>query len=102
MITPAFQSYLVAIPCAVTAVVLAYDVKRAMAPRIAGERWWRQWRAGATVVAASAATFLNGATGSLWLKRVVMGGFVLACLVVLRCSIPLKRLVEETLEGRRP
>lgn len=101
MISPAFLSYLIAIPCGVTAAVFVYDVKRAVTPRIVGEQRWRYRRAIATVGAVAAAALLHGGVSPLWLQRLEMAAFVLACVVVLGCSIPLKRLVEKSLQSRR-
>jgi len=101
VISSGLQSVVVVISGGITAAVLVYDVNRAIVPRIFGEQRWRRWRAIATVTAVAAVAFLHRGVGPLWLKRIVMAGFVLSFLVILRCSIPLKRLVERSLESRR-
>ena len=101
MISPGLHSVLVAIPCGVTAAVLVYDLNRAIVPRIRGEEPWRRWRALSTVTAIAAVAFLQRGFGPLWVKRLAMGLFLVACAVVLRCSVPLKRLVERSLQRRR-
>jgi hypothetical protein len=101
VISSGLQSVVVVISGGITAVVLAYDVNRAIVPRIFGEQRWRRWRAVATVTAVAAVAFLQKGVSPLWLKRIVMAAFVLSLLVILRCSIPLKRLVERSLQSRR-
>jgi hypothetical protein len=101
VISSGLQSVLVTISCGVVAAVLVYDVNRAIVPRISGEQRWRRWRSAATVTALAAMAFLHRGVGPLWLKRTGVAAFVLACAVVLRCSIPLKRLVERSVQSRR-
>jgi hypothetical protein len=101
VISLGFQSVVVMISGGITAAVLVYDVKRAIVPRIFGEQRWRRWRAVATVIAVAAVAFLQREVGPLWLKRIVMAAFALSFVVVLGCSIPLKRLVERSLQSRR-
>lgn len=101
MISSGLQSVVVVISGGVTAAVLVYDVNRAIVPRLFGEQRWRRWRAVATVTAVAAVALLHRGVGPLGLKRMVMAAFVLSCVVILRCSIPLKRLVERSLRSRR-
>lgn len=101
VIVSGLQSVLVAISSVVVAAVLVYDVNRAIVPRILGEQGWRRWRAAGTLTALAAASFLHRGVGPLWLKRTGITAVVLACAVVLRCSIPLKRLVERSVQSRR-
>ena len=101
MMSPAVHAGLVAVPWAVAAAVLAYDVDRSFRPRITGERVWRRGRAAAGVVAGAAAAFLHWATTTIAVKRLVLGIFFVACLIVLRCSVPLKRLVQHAVDERK-
>jgi hypothetical protein len=83
-----------------TALVLAYDAKRAVLPRIEGERLWRQRRAMATSTAVVAFGVLQRVRGPIWVKPVALLAFAVACAVVLWCSVPLKRLVANALRNR--
>lgn len=101
MMSPALHAGLVAVPWAVAAAVLVYDVDRSFRPRLTGERVWRRGRAVAGIIAGAAAAFLHWAVATIAIKRIVFGIFVIACLVVLRCSIPLKRLVQHAVDERK-
>jgi hypothetical protein len=83
-----------------TAFVLGYDTKRAVWPRIAGERPWRQRRAMATTAAVVAFSVLYRVRGPVCVKPVALLAFAVACAVVLWCSVPLKRLVAKALRNR--
>ncbi len=101
MISPVLHAGLVAVPCAVAAAVLAYDVDRSFRPRITGERLWRRGRAAAGLVAGAAAAVLQWGSTTIAVKRFLIAVFVMACLVVLRCSVPLKRLVQHAVDERK-
>ncbi len=101
MMSPAVHAGLVAVPWAVAAAVLVYDVDRSFRPRITGERVWRRGRAAASIVAGASASFLHWATTTIAVKRLVLGLFFVACVIVLRCSIPLKRLVQHAVDERK-
>ena len=82
---------------AVIAIVFVYDAKRALRPRIPGEQPWRQARVMATSTAVVAMAVLHCSAGPAWVRRAGFAVLVIALLVVLRCSIPLKRLVASRL-----
>lgn len=95
-----FESALVPISAAasaVVAIVFVYDAKRALWPRIPGEQPWRQARLMGTATAVVAMAVLHRSAGPLWVRRTAFAVFVIALLIVLRCSIPLKRLVASRL-----
>jgi protein-S-isoprenylcysteine O-methyltransferase Ste14 len=89
-----------ALGSSLTALVLGYDTKRAMWPRIEGERPWRQRRAMATSMAVVAFSVLHQASGPAWVRPVALLAFAVACAAVLWCSVPLKRLVAQALRTR--
>jgi hypothetical protein len=95
------RSLLWAICCGLIAVVLVYDMNRALWPRIAGEQRWRRGRVAATTTALIAVAVLQRSAGALWLRRLAVMVMVLAVAGVLRCSIPLKRLVANRLLQRQ-
>lgn len=81
----------------VVAMVFVYDAKRALWPRIPGEQPWRQARVMGTATAVAAMAVLHRSAGPLWARRAAFAVLVVALLIVLRCSIPLKRLVASRL-----
>jgi hypothetical protein len=85
----------------VAAVVFIYDAKRALWPVIPGEQGWRRARVAATTTAFIASFALLRTAGPLWIKRAAVLALLLSLAVVLRCSIPLKRLVARKLLYRR-
>jgi hypothetical protein len=95
------RSLVWAVCCGLIAVVLVYDMKRALWPRIVGEQPWRRGRVAATTTALIAIAILQQVAGSLWPRRLAVVALVLALGAVLRCSIPLKRLVAQRLLQRR-
>jgi protein-S-isoprenylcysteine O-methyltransferase Ste14 len=86
---------------AVVAMLFVYDAKRALWPRIPGEQPWRQARVMGTATAVTAMVVLYRSLGPLWARRTALAVLVIALLVVLRCSIPLKRLVASRLAQPR-
>lgn len=82
-----------AIASAVVAVLFLYDAKRALWPRIPGEQPWRRARLVGTTGTVLAVAVLHRAGGSVWLGRIALAALVLGLVVVLRCSIPLRRIV---------
>jgi hypothetical protein len=93
---------LLAVACyGLVAVVLVYDAKRALWPRIAGEQPWRRARVAGTTAALIALSILQRAAGPQWVKRAAIVGLVVALGLVLRCSVPLKRMVAAAVRKRR-
>jgi hypothetical protein len=89
-----------AISCGLIAVVLVYDMKRALWPRIAGEQLWRRGRVLTTTTALIAIAVLRRPVSPPWLHHLAVVALVLALAGVMRCSIPLKRLVALRLRQR--
>ena len=81
------------IASAVVAVLFLYDAKRALWPRIPGEQPWRRARLVGTTAAVLAMAVLHRAGGSVWLGRLALATLVVGLVVVLRCSIALRRMV---------
>ncbi len=83
------------------AVIYVYDAKRALWPLIPDEQRWRRGRVAGTTTALIALFVLQRTTGPLWVKRVAVLALLLALAAVLRCSIPLRNMVAQTLFYRR-
>ena len=81
----------------VVAVVLIYDAKRALWPRLPGEQPWRRGRVVGTTTAIIALSVLQRTMGPLWLRRMALLTLLLALGAVLSCSVPLKRIVAAAL-----
>ena len=81
--------------------ILAYDAKRAVWPRIPGEQAWRRGRVFGTTGALVALGLLQRTAGPLWVKRVAILALIITLGVVLRCSVPLKRLVAQAVQRRK-
>jgi hypothetical protein len=96
-----FGSLLSAACYGLVAIVLVYDAKRAIWPRIPGEQPWRRARVAGTTTALFALSILQRAAGPLWFKRVAIVAFVVAVGVVVRCSIPLRQMVAASVRRRR-
>jgi hypothetical protein len=80
--------------CGIAALLLVYDTRRALQPRIAGERPWRETRViglVTVVVGALALQRFNGTTG--WVNGAIQTLLVLALVPLLWSSVSLTRLV---------
>jgi anti-sigma-K factor RskA len=96
MIASGDALWLVVLQVGLLGAVLAYDLRRARRGDIVGERLWRRRRAVADAVALAAVLafhFWRDPGSRPVAVEVAMTVFGVACVAILACSIPLKRLL---------
>jgi hypothetical protein len=83
--------------CSIAALLLLYDARRALQPRIAGERPWREARAIGLITLVLGALVLQRFHGSGWIDGAIQLVLVLALVPLLWSSVSLTRLVSGVL-----
>ena len=92
--------WLVTPGCGVAAFLLLYDTHRALRPRIAGERPWREARALGIATLVVGALVLQRVHGPAWMNGAVGAVLAVALVPLLWSSLSLTRLVAEFLRYR--
>ena len=89
--------WLVTPGCGVAALLLVYDTHRALRPRIAGERPWRESRVLGIATLVIGTLSLQTFHGPAWLTGAIVMVLVLALIPLLWSWVSLTRLVAEVL-----
>ena len=89
--------WLVTPGCGIAALLLVYDVRRALQPRIAGERPWREARVIGLITLVLGALVLQRFHGSGWIDGAIQLVLVLTLVPLLWSSVSLTRLVSGVL-----
>ena len=83
--------------CGIAALLLLYDARRALQPRIAGERPWREARVIGLITLVLGSLLLQRFHGSGWIDGAIQLVLVLALVPLLWSSVSLTRLVSGVL-----
>jgi hypothetical protein len=83
--------------CGIAALLLVYDARRALQPRIAGERPWREARVIGLITLVLGSLALQRFQGSGWIDGAIQLVLVLALVPLLWSSVSLTRLVSGVL-----
>jgi protein-S-isoprenylcysteine O-methyltransferase Ste14 len=89
--------WLVTPGCGVAAFLLLYDTHRALRPRIAGERPWRETRALGIATLVLGALVLQRLSGPAWMSGAIGVLLTLSLVPLLWSSVLLRRLVADFL-----
>jgi hypothetical protein len=89
--------WLVTPGCGVAALLLVYDTHRALRPRIAGERPWRESRVLGIATLVLGTVALQALDGPAWMGWAIGAVLVLSLIPLLWSSVSLTRLVAEVL-----
>jgi protein-S-isoprenylcysteine O-methyltransferase Ste14 len=89
--------WLVTPGCGVAALLLVYDTRRALRPRIAGEQPWRESRVLGIVTLVLGTLLLQRLEGPAWMNGAITVVLGLALVPLLWSSVTLRRLVVEVL-----
>jgi hypothetical protein len=93
--------WLVTPGCGVAAFLLVYDTHRALRPRIAGERPWRESRVLGLATLVLGLLVLQRLEGPAWMNGVIEGLLAVALVPLLWSSVTLRRLVADYLRSDR-
>ncbi len=89
--------WLVTPGCGVAAFLLLYDTHRALRPRIAGERPWRESRVLGIATLVLGTLALQAFPEPAWMAGAIVAVLVLSLIPLLWSSVSLTRLVAEVL-----
>jgi protein-S-isoprenylcysteine O-methyltransferase Ste14 len=89
--------WLVTPGCGVAALLLVYDTRRALRPRIAGEQPWRESRVLGIATLVLGTLVLQRLEGPAWMNGAITVVLGLALVPLLWSSVTLRRLVVEVL-----
>lgn len=89
--------WLVTPGCGIAGLLLVYDTRRALRPRIAGERPWRETRVIGLAILILGALLLQGFHRPAWLDGVIETVLTFAVVLLLWSSVSLTRLVAAVL-----
>jgi hypothetical protein len=89
--------WLVTPGCGVAALLLVYDTRRALRPRIAGERPWRESRVLGIATLVLGTLVLQRFHGPAWMDGAVEAVVLLSLVPLLWSSVSLTRLVADVL-----
>jgi hypothetical protein len=83
--------------CGIAALLLVYDTRRALQPRIAGEQPWRETRVIGLITVVVGALVLQRFHGIGWVNGAIEAVLALALVAVVWSSVSLTRLVSGVL-----